>query len=478
MPKGKDKWTEGEPKTPKEIWAARVAETIVKRVLNNPYIPHTPFTRQAAFLSLLDKEALYGGAAGGGKSDALLMAALMYVQEEGYNSILFRKTYSDLSLPEAIMSRSHEWLADTPAHWDGSNYRWTFPTKSTLSFGYLNHDKDKFRYQSSAYQMIGFDELTQFDSAGYLYLFSRLRKLIGMDHIPLRMRGGTNPGGTGNDWVYERFVAKGSGRPFVPALLDDNPYIDQAEYRLSLAELDETTRNQLEFGLWVVDPLGKPFKAEWFTNQNRFIWSFGQENVIGRWISWDTAFEDKDTSAFSSAVVVELLSNYRIRLVEVWRGKPSFPDLTEIMVEMYQQWNRDGKLKGIIIEGQASGKPAIQTLRKGSDPILAGLIVEYAPKGNKLERASSAALWAKRGMLDLPHPSTEVPWLDAFERELFGFPEGTFKDQVDALSQGMLFLENYLVSGWHGLKAAREARKPENRVTKAKSDSKKQGYSV
>lgn len=465
-----------DPKTPldaDERWALKVSELLIKKVFNNPYIPHQPFPRQAAFLALDSKEALYGGAAGGGKSDALLMAALMYVEEEGYNSILFRKSYSDLSLPEAIMSRSHEWLVDTPAHWDGANYRWTFPTGSTLSFGYLNHDKDKFRYQSSAYQFIGFDELTQFPFEHYSYLFSRLRRLVALEHIPIRMRGGTNPGGIGNDWVFERFVAA-DGKPFIPALLEHNPHIDQDEYRKSLAELDETTRKQLEEGLWVVDPAGKPFKAEWFQNQNRFVWGLRDpEVVVGRWISWDTAFEQKESSAFSSAAVVELLADYRLRLVEVWRGKPTFPELTEIMVEMFHEWNEDDKLKGIIIEGQASGKPAIQTLRQGADPKVAALIQEFSPKGSKMERANRAALWTKRGMLQIPHPSGEVPWLDAFERELFMFPEGQFKDQVDALSQALLFLENYLVSGWHGLKAKRDAlKRPESRIKKFKKKQK------
>lgn len=441
-----------------------VAEYIIQRVLDNPFIPHQPFKRQAVFLALDDKEALYGGAAGGGKSDALLMAALMFVDEPGYNAILFRKTYADLNLPEAIMSRSHEWLGGTAAKWDGADYRWTFPSGATLSFGYLNHDKDKFRYQSAAFQFIGFDELTQFPAEHYLYLFSRLRKGKGVN-IPLRMRGGTNPGGLGNDWVYDRFVMDRE-RQFIPALLAENPFIDQEEYRKSLAELDDTTRKQLEEGLWVTDPAGKPFLEDWWRGQNRF--HFGEEKyrAIGRYQSWDTALTDKKRSAYSACVTAELTAEYKLRIVSVWRGKPIFPDLADAMRDRFQEWNRDGLIRGIIIEGAASGKPAIQTLRAGAESHLSKSVIEFAPRGSKEERANQAAVWSKRGMIQFPHPSADSEWLVDFERELFNFPDTQFKDQVDAFCQVAIYLENFLVSGWHGDLAKRTSSKADSRIAK------------
>lgn len=60
------------------------------------YIVHRPYPKQAAFMILDCKEAFYGGAAGGGKSDALLMCALQYVDQPGYSAIIFRKTFADL----------------------------------------------------------------------------------------------------------------------------------------------------------------------------------------------------------------------------------------------------------------------------------------------------------------------------------------------------------------------------------------------
>lgn len=199
---------------------------------------------------------MYGGAAAGGKSDALLMSALQYVHVPGYSAILFRRTYQDLNLPGAIMARSHEWLAHTGAKWNGTDKRWTFPSGAQLSFGYLDNDRDRFRYASAEFQFIGFDELTQFPEGWYRFLFSRLRKREGID-VPLRMRSATNPGGIGHEWVRRRFIDPGdTSRPFVAARIVDNPSINAAEYRESLANLDETTRRQLEDGVWIRDSEG------------------------------------------------------------------------------------------------------------------------------------------------------------------------------------------------------------------------------
>ena len=79
------------------------------------YIPHEPTPKQQAFLLLPHREAFYGGAAGGGKSEALLMAALQYVDVPGYAALLLRKTYQDLMLPNALMDRSEQWLGTTDA---------------------------------------------------------------------------------------------------------------------------------------------------------------------------------------------------------------------------------------------------------------------------------------------------------------------------------------------------------------------------
>lgn len=238
-----------------------------------PYSPHTPHPgRQTEFLALDCREAFYGGAAGGGKSDALLMAALQYADVRGYHALILRKTYSELALPGAIMERAIEWLIGTPARWNEQKKTFTFPSGAKLTFGYLQRPQDRYRYQGADFQFIGFDELTAFDEADYRYLFSRLRKPSGgpLAAVPLRMRSASNPGGYGHHWVRSRFVrrepqdtetqppAEGE-RVFVPARIPDNPSLDQAAYEESLSELSEQYRRQLLEGDWDVREPGACF---------------------------------------------------------------------------------------------------------------------------------------------------------------------------------------------------------------------------
>lgn len=227
------------------------------------YSPHEPFPAQKRFLELDCFEALYGGAAGGGKSDALLMAALQYVHEPYYNALILRKSYSDLALPGAIMDRSHAWLQGTDASWHGLDRQWRFPSGAKLQFGYLDTENDKFRYQSANFHGIFFDELTQFPESRYSYLLSRCRRNAS-ETIPLRVRSASNPGGVGHDWVFNRFVDAGAqpDRVFVPAGLGDNPFLDQDSYRKALQSLDSITRRQLLDGEWIQDTTGLVYRLE------------------------------------------------------------------------------------------------------------------------------------------------------------------------------------------------------------------------
>lgn len=179
----------------------------------------------------------------------MLMAALQYVHVPGYSALIIRRTFSALNQEGAIMDRAHDWLGPTDAKWNGNDHRWTFPSGATLSFGFFDQEKHKTIYQGGAWSFVGFEELTQFPEAWYRYLFSRIRRVNTLD-VPPRMRANANPGGIGHIWVKERFIDAGAKATFIPSKLTDNPHLNQEEYRLALAELDEVTRRQLEDGDW------------------------------------------------------------------------------------------------------------------------------------------------------------------------------------------------------------------------------------
>ena len=246
------------------------------------YSPHEPHPAQHAFLLLDDMEVLeafYGGAGGGGKSDAMLMSAMRYVDVPGYSALILRKTYQDLNLPGAIMDRARDWLAGTDAVWRGVDARFTFPSGANLSFGYLQTSSDRYRYAGAEFQFVAFDELTQFDELDYRFLFSRLRRpedpADPLSRVPLRMRSASNPGGRGHLWVRRRLVERKPAEPvegeppdpmdtpqraarrvYIPAKLRDNPSVDADSYEESLAALDQHTRGQILDGDWYARPPG------------------------------------------------------------------------------------------------------------------------------------------------------------------------------------------------------------------------------
>lgn len=292
--------------TPKAALLLAEAEAIEAEIARSKrkYIPHEPTDRQRLFLSLSHQEAFYGGAAGGGKSEALLMAALEYADVPRYSALILRRTFADLSKPGALMDRAREWLASSGARWNEQKRQWRFPNGAVLTFGYLENETDIYQYQSAEYAFIAFDELTQFTERSYTYLFSRLRRLAD-SNIPLRMRSASNPGGIGAAWVYERFIPddwqpedagalhvhEKQGRAFVPARLEDNPHLDQATYEESLDKLDEVTRAQLRRGDWRIRAQGNIYKA-WTDGPDShhvITWSqfaalFNQRHIPSHWL--------------------------------------------------------------------------------------------------------------------------------------------------------------------------------------------------
>ncbi len=197
-------------------------------------------------------------------------------------------------------------------------------------------------------------------------------------------------------------------------------------------------------------PAGTVFQRSWWRGQNRYD-AADKGNVnwcVARWLSFDTALKETETAAYTAAVVGELWPDYRLAIRYVLKERLAFPALPEEIESLARRFNRDEKLRGVIIEDKASGTSAYQTLMKTAPGWLRPLLVTFLPTVNKFQRASQGAVWCRNGCVLLPQPAPGVPWLADFEDEIFDFPNAAFADQVDALSQLIIYTENLLEEGW------------------------------
>jgi predicted phage terminase large subunit-like protein len=411
--------------------------------VGSTYIPHEPWPKQKRFLALDSLEALYGGAAGGGKSEALLAAALEYIHVPGYAAILFRRTFTDLALPDALIARSQEWLAGTDARWNEQKKRWTFPSSATLSFGYLEHENDKYRYQGAAFQFVGFDELTQFSLSQYTYMFSRCRRPKGLDdataplaRVPLRVRAASNPGGTGHEWVKQRFLIEGEthGRPFIPARLEDNPALEYESYAASLQRLDPVTRAQLLEGDWDVRQEGTLFRRDDFVIVDagpvdltavRF-WDFGASDP--------KPGQDPDWTAGAK---VGIDDHGQVYVFDVRRIR-STPAEVERFVRQTAEDDGQGVYVFLEQEPGASGRSFVDYYRRR---VLQGFPVTElvaSSRGSKLTLAAPLASQVEGRNVRLVRGS----WIGDFLDEAAGFPEAIHDDMVDAVASAFYVLTN------------------------------------
>lgn len=429
------------------------------------YCPQKPFPKQRELLNRQEREVFFGGSAGPGKSSALLMAALRYVHVPQYSCLILRRDYARLSLPGSIMSRAKEWLSGTDARWSQQTKTWTFPSGAQIQFGYIDNPNDRFRYASSEFQRIIYDELTEFqladdESNPYLFLFSRLRKTSD-NPVPLQVIAASNPGNIGHPWVKKRFITQEAtdwmmentdeirvfhptpDRVFIPAVLRDNPAINPDEYIPSLEHLPKVTRERLLKGDWsiredslipaadlmryeitdgtiaIYDATGE-LVASWHesesyrfatcdpagTSQDRAKSARGREHswsVIGVW--------DKSPAHVGRFLVCR----------NVWRRKVGFNSLCDALRQTEEEW----QTTRIRIENEKLGEAAVDVL---ADEIS----IDTVPTGgkDKVTRAGPLMQMIERHEFALPRAAD---WLDVYESELLtwtGHPDEQ-ADQVD-----------------------------------------------
>tara|TARA_R100001594_G_scaffold135174_1_gene176733 strand:+ start:1065 stop:2567 length:1503 start_codon:yes stop_codon:yes gene_type:complete len=324
---------------------------------------------QTKFLAAGEREVLYGGAAGGGKSYAMLADPLRYMGHPQFSGLLLRHTTEELR--ELIWKSQEMYPKIYPGiKWSERKMQWVAPNGARLWFSYLDRDEDVLRYQGLAFSWVGFDELTQWATPfSWNYMRSRLRSTA--SDLPVYARATTNPGGPGHAWVKKMFIdpakpdesfwatdietgrvltyPKGhskEGEPlfkrrFIPAILSDNPYLaEQGDYETMLLSLPENQRKQLLDGNWDVS------EGAAFPEFNREIHVIEQEEIPKNWVKFracDYGYGSYSAVLWFTVAPTEQLIVYR----ELYVSKVLAKDLANMILEVEEN---DGTIRMGILD--------------------------------------------------------------------------------------------------------------------------------
>ena len=292
---------------------------------------------QEAFHSCPAFEVLLGGAAGGGKSESLLVEATRYIKHSDYTALLMRRKYTELAKADGLIDRSFRIYPGLGGVWNAEKRRWTFPSGAVIEFGHCELERNKYDYQSANYSYIGIDELTHFTESIYLFMISRVRSVN--PDVPKRIRAATNPGNIGHVWVKKRFIdkrepytiyrdANGNTRAFIPATAYDNPTLmkNDPDYVKRLELLPDREKRMYLYGDWDV------FEGMYFDEWNEEIHvvkPFELGNVF-RFIGIDYGYSAP--SAVGWFAVTEDGHIYMYR--ELYEERLLYSELAEKILEM------------------------------------------------------------------------------------------------------------------------------------------------
>jgi len=350
---------------------------------------------QTDFLAAPEREVFYGGARGGGKSYAMLIDPLRYCHKAGHRALLLRRTMPEL---RDIINHSQRLYSQAfpGAKWREQEKEWRFPSGAKIEFGYAENMTDALRYQGQSYTWIGIDELPQYPSPDiYNFLRSSLRSVD--PSIPVYLRATGNPGNVGSQWVREMFVnpavpnttfdiridtpvgTKIITRRFIPAKLQDNPYLMQTDdYYAMLASLPDIQKKQFLDGDWdafedsafpefkkdihIVEPFEIPkgwqrFRAaDWgYSSPACCLW-FAIDYDNNLWV-YRELYTQKITADIFAQKVLELEQGEYIRYgvldASTWAKRGDVgPSIAETMIQQGCRWRPSDRTPKSRINGK------------------------------------------------------------------------------------------------------------------------------
>lgn len=381
---------------------------------------------QTEFLAASEREVLYGGAAGGGKSYAILADALRDLAHPQFRGLILRRTTEEL---RELVQKSQELYpkAIPGVKWSERKMQWTSPEGGTLWMSFLERDQDVLRYQGQAFNYIAFDELTQWPTPyPWNYMRSRLRST---SDLKLYMRATSNPGGPGHGWVKKMFIDPAKwgesfwatdietgetlvwprghskeGTPlfkrrFIPAKLSDNPYLyNSGDYEANLLSLPEVERRKLLEGDWDIA------EGAAFTEWNRNIHVIEPFEIPYGWrkfracdygyssyaaVLWFAVSPEDQLIVYRELYVSGVLASnladmildlesedgpisYGVLDSSCWHKKGEGPSIAEVMMSRGCRWRPSDRSKGARVGGKNEVHRRLQVDEYTDEP---GLVV-------------------------------------------------------------------------------------------------------
>ena len=368
----------------------------IQKHINQQDVVFKPNTGpQTDFLAASEREVFYGGARGGGKSYAMLVDPLRYCDKQHHRALLLRRTMPEL---RDLITHSQRLYgrAFPGAKWREQEKEWRFPSGAKIEFGYAENMTDALRYQGQSYTWIGIDELPQYPSPDiYNFLRSSLRSVD--PSIPVYMRSTGNPGNIGSQWVREMFVdpaipnkhfnleistptgTRTITRRFIPAKLQDNPYLMQTDdYYAMLSSLPDVQRKQFLDGDWdafedssfpefnksthVVDPFEVPkgwqkFRAaDWGYSSPACVLWFAIDYDNNLWIYRELYTKKITADVFARKVLMlekDEYIRYGILDASTWAKRGDIgPSIAETMIQTGCKWSPSDRTPRSRISGK------------------------------------------------------------------------------------------------------------------------------
>lgn len=417
---------------------------------------------QEQFLSTSADLCVYGGAAGSGKSFALLMETLRHVDNPHFGAVVFRRTYPEIKNEGGLWDEASKLYPLIGARPKETTLEWEFPSGSRVKFAHMQLERDKYSWQGSQVPLLCFDELTHFSESVFFYMLSRNRSTCGVRPY---VRATTNP--DADSWVKAflapwvdssfpdpaksgeiRWFVRDGGQikwvlprtpdaksvTFIRASIYDNRILleKNPEYLANLKALPLVERQRLLDGDWEIRPSGNKFKRHWFEIVDAIPAHL--EKIVRYWDLAATEPKDGTDPDYTAGVKVGRKDGIYY-VLDVQRDRLT-PGKVEQLVS--HTATLDGKTTIIWME-QEPGSSGVNTIA-----LYRRLLAGYDFHGNKTTgskeiRANAASSQAEGGNIKL----VRAYWNDVFLNELAAFPmEGVHDDQVDAFSGAMdqLFL--------------------------------------